>query len=191
MLEGAGIDHLACAHSLGTLCVFSELTASLRQVIFSAFDPINGRGKELRRIGAPQPLSTEWYPLSPEWYPYGWDLSQDGSRLAFTLGGKEEDQIQILPLDGGEDRVIKVSGWSGLGSPSWAADGRGLYVSPTTGSATGTVLYVDLGGHADVIWRSREPGFGFMPRVSPSPDGRHLAVPALLHYTNVWLLENF
>jgi Tol biopolymer transport system component/DNA-binding winged helix-turn-helix (wHTH) protein len=178
VLEGRGIDGLACARSPATDCVFSGRTPDNRQLIFSAFDPIKGRGKELTRINLRQPIRR-----------YSWDLSRDGSRLAFTQFDEGEGRIQILPLTGGETREVNVKGWNDLWILFWATDGKGLFLSrlPTSGSM---LLYVDLEGRADVVWQQSMPSHGETWGV-PSPDGRHLALVGKNFDSNVWLLENF
>ena len=179
VLEGQGITGLACAQSPATLCAFSEPSPDQKQVVISTFDPMNGRGKELTRIDLRQPHNG-----------YGWNLSRDGSRLAFTQSVDHDGRIRILSLGGGEAREIYVKGWNYLRSLSWAADGKGLFVArhPISGS---TLLYVDLEGRSDVLWQQGElPGSPWTWGV-PSPDGRHLAFVGYTADTNVWLLENF
>ena len=75
-------------------------------------------------------------------------------------------------------------------TPFWAADGRGLFVSAGTGLGA-TLLYVDLEGRGQVIWRQRFSIINYPARGIPSPDGRYLAVLAFSTDSNVWLLENF
>jgi Tol biopolymer transport system component len=55
VLEGRGINALACAQSPATDCVFSEETPDATQLIFSGFDPAHGRGRELTRINLRRP----------------------------------------------------------------------------------------------------------------------------------------
>jgi len=178
VLEGRGIDGLACAQSPAALCAFSERSPDQKQVVISAFDPVNGRGKELTRINLRPPISY-----------YGWDLSPDGSRLAFIQEDEHEDRIRIIPLGGGQAHEVNVKGWNHIYGPTWAADGKGLMVGayPTTGT---TLLYVDLEGRAVVLWQQRLP-YGWPMWAVPSPDTRHLALTRYSNEGNVWLLENF
>jgi hypothetical protein len=121
---------------------------------------------------------------------YSWDLSRDGSRLAFTQSVDREGRIRILSLAGREARETYVKDWNYLRSLSWATDGKGLFVGrrPISGS---TLLYVDLEGRSDVLWQQGElPGSPWTWGV-PSPDGRHLALVGYTADTNVWMLENF
>ena len=179
VLEGRGISGLACARSPSALCVFSERTSDDRQLIFSAFDPVRGRGQELTRINLNQPLVN-----------CSWDLSCDGSHLAFTQFDEREGCIEILPLAAKEPREVCAKGWNGLGAVDWAADGKALFVSSILSSGGSALLYVDLEGRANVVWQQkltiRALTWGTL-----SPNGRYLALVGYTVDINVWMLENF
>ena len=172
-----------CARSPASLCAFAERSSDRKQLIFTAFDPLKGRGRELRRFdtdaGDPN---------------YIWDLSPDGTCLAILRGS--EGRIHILPLDGRASQEITVKGWSSLQSVDWAADGKGLFASSPTrdGSA---LLRVDLRGRAHVLWDQKGsalpsvPGGLSVPWAVPSPDGRHLAIYSSSLNANMWMMENF
>lgn len=176
-----------CARAPSTLCVITEQTADRKQLIFTAFDPIRGRGHELGRYEITWPGA------------YDWDLSPDGSRLAISK--YSERRIHVLPLNGQPATEIVVKGWNSVQSLNWAADGKGLVVSSATegGSA---LLHVDLNGNANVLWQQKGSiapwGFPFelfigpsAPWAVPSPDGRHLAIYEWKLTSNIWMMENF
>jgi Tol biopolymer transport system component len=182
VLEGRGINHpLACARFPAMLCVFSEPSPDGKQLILSAFDPVKGRGRELAKFNLNQPVTH-----------YGWDVSPDGSRLAFAQDDEHEGRIQILilPLAGGEGREVNVKGHLGFCTLSWAKDGKGLYVSRLPITSGSLLLYVDLEGRAEVLWQQRLPSRWDTWGV-PSPDGRHLALVGYTLESNVGLLEGF
>ena len=179
VLEGRGIDGLACARSPATLCAFNERASDDRQLIFSAFDPMHGRGQELTRISLRQPNRG-----------YAWDLSREGSRLAFTQFDDREARIEILPLAGGVAREFNVKGWKGLGGLSWASDGKGLFGCAQQAVRGSTLLYVDLEGRANVLWQQKLTGIA-LTWGTHSPDGRYLALSGYTRDNNVWLLEKF
>jgi Tol biopolymer transport system component/tRNA A-37 threonylcarbamoyl transferase component Bud32 len=182
VLEGRGIDYLACARSPATLCAFSEETRDQKQLIFTAFEPSQGTRRELTRVSLKQPVAA-----------YCWDLSPDGSLLAFTRYDVREGRLQILPLAGGQAREVNVGGWSHLSRLYWAADGKALFVSAAGGTPPGDVLLrVNLEGRAQVVWQSKGyVGFNYEPtRGVPSPNGRYLAVLGYTNDSNVWMLEN-
>jgi len=153
----------------------SEWPEDQKQLIFTAFDPIKGRGGIVSRIATKPGLD------------YNWDLSPDGSQIAMLFpAGK--NRIRLLPLSGGEPRDLVVKGWYGFKpGPDWAADGKGFYVSSSSPRGV-TLLYIDLAGHASAVWEQKG---GFETWGIPSPDGRHLAILGDTVDSNVWMLENF
>ena len=182
VLEGRDITGLACAKPPAANCVFSEVlnesTADKRQLIFSAFDPLAGRGKELTRI--------KLWQLN---YDYSWDLSPDGLHIAFTQAEIGRGRVQILPLAGGDGREIEIKGGSRFRSVRWAPNGKGLFVGAFQWQRQ-KVLFVDLQGRANVIWQQGYPGSANIVGI-PSPDGRHLALLSFTTDNNVWMLENY
>src|SRR5262249_44898993 len=98
--EIQSVGDIRCART-ANLCVVTE--AGLKQWVLYALDPAKGKGRELLRTG-------------PVWTPGGaqyWDVSPDGSSLAFLKGGvqKEPLQIQVRPLAGGASREVDIGGW--------------------------------------------------------------------------------
>ena len=179
VFEGKGINGLKCSWSPATLCVLGEESPDRKQYIFTAFDPMKGRGRELSRVTLKQPVERCF-----------WDLSRDGSRLAFAqdLRGSER-RIQILPLSRGEVREVIIQREIQMSSLDWAIDGKGFLVGTTTPG--GMLLLVDLEGHTEVLWKTGALwGLGG-PRGLPSPDGRHLAMLGWNIDCNVWMLQNF
>src|SRR5262249_46218846 len=115
-----------------------------------------------------------------------WDLSPDGSQLAFgEFKSEENDFITLLTLRDGKMRRLQLVGQSALSSVSWAAGGRGLFA--TTKRREGSdLLHIGLDGKITML--REETGRVFVsPR--PSPNGRHLAYAVRTTDSNVWLLE--
>ncbi len=167
-----------CARPPSSLCILAEPALDRKQMIVTAFDPVQGRrGPELAR-----------YDLDPNskhnhWPPCG--ISPDGTRLAASPG--PEGPIQILSLRGQRTQVIQVPDLRGIRLLGWAGDANGLFV--IHGVKDGTVLqHVDLKGHAQVLWKC---GGGQQCDFSPSPDGRHLAIVDRQLSANMWIIENF
>jgi Tol biopolymer transport system component len=144
-----------------------------KQLVFTALDPVKGRGREL--VALKTDATAE----------YQWDLSPDGARIAVLKN--QERRIQIVSLGGGAPQEIMVKGWNRLTSAVWTSDGKGLFVSSR--KARGSVLLgVDLQGNARVLW---ELTSGVVAYGLPSPDGRHLAILVGTGYSNIWMMENF
>jgi len=161
-----------CPSSATASCILAE--ADQEEISFTFFDPMHGRGSEAVRVRG-QPAR------------FFWDLSPDGSQLAYgEFKSEENDSITILKLKDSKPQPLPLSGQSNLSSLSWAAGGRGLFV--TTKRREGSdLLHVRLAdGHITVL--REEKGRVFLsPR--PSPDGRFLAYAIRTTDSNVWLLE--
>ena len=177
-------DSPRCSRAPARLCAIAEPTEDHKQIVYSAFDSLRGRGHELVRID-----------VDPN-ADYGWDISPDGARIAMNkriprTDGKiysSEGVIHIFSLNGEPPREIRVKGASDFREfMDWAADGKGLILSHITG-ADSELLYVDFNGNSNVLWR--EEGAIFIRGV-PSPDGRRLAILRESPYNNVWMMENF
>jgi len=92
------------------LCIYSTDTEDGRGVVFTAFDPIAGKGKELLRI-----------PADPG--GYNWMLSPDGSEVAFLNGPASPLRVQLISVRGRESRTIEVKGkYLGSSIIGWALD---------------------------------------------------------------------
>ena len=181
------IHSLRCARSPARLCAIAERAPDHRQLIFTAFDPVKGRGPELTRFSTSPTPDSE----------YAWDLPPDGTGIAVLK--RSEATIHILSLSRQPSREVVVKGWTGLQTLDWAADGTGLFVSIARegGSA---LLHLDLKGSGQLLWASKgtvEPGISAflggptVPWAVPSPDGRHLAICEWNLSANIWMMENF
>ena len=188
VMRARSVGGPACARHPANTCVIAEPSLDHRQLIFTAFDPLKGRGRELTRFDTD--------PVAPS---YVWDLSPDGKQIAILR--YSEGRIHILHLGGQQAQDVVAKGWNGYLSANWAADGKGLFVSSLTpdGSA---LLHLDLKGNASVLWKQQgsaanEPasaGWIGGPNASwavPSPDGRHLAINDRKLSANMWMMENF
>lgn len=172
-LEGQG-----CARSPAKLCVFAERMPDRKQLVFSRFDPLNGRGTELKRMDVDSIKD------------YEWDLSPDGSRIA--IHKSTEAPIQIISIAGQSPKQLNATGWNSIENLHWAAGGKGLYSASRTVDSS-VLLYLDLQGNTRVVWEQK----GTMGNESagtsgiPSPDGRHIAMMGYAVNANMWMLENF
>lgn len=162
-----------CAKSPATLCVFCEQTQDRKQLIFTALDPLKGRGRELARFDA-DPTAD-----------YDWSLSPDASLI--DIRKNLEPRLDMLSLSGKRRPELTVKGWSTLINLDWAADGKGLFTSGPTQRGS-ILLYVDLKGNAHPLWEQKG---SFATWAIASPDGRHLALSGWTTNANIWMMENF
>jgi len=162
-----------CARSSSSLCAIGERTPDRKQIVFSALDPVKGRGRELARFDTDVTKD------------YHWDLSPDGTRIALLR--HRDAQVDILSMNGAPPRQIQSKDVTTLSSVNWTADGKGLFVSSHTARGA-DMLHMDLQGNTRLLWE--HPG-GVDIYGVPSPDGRHLAMRAWNADGNMWMMENF
>jgi hypothetical protein len=72
---------------------------------------------------------------------------------------------------------------------NWSSDGKGWYIS-SRGATGGTLLHVDLAGHANVVHQEPSTQWWGIWGLT-SPDGQYLAFPDYSSVNNVWMLEGF
>ena len=165
----------------------AERAPDRKQLIFTAFDLVKGRTRELTRFATSPTPDAE----------YAWDLSPDGTRIAILR--RSETTIRILSLSGQPSEEVIGKRMGSLETVDWAANGRGLFVSSIRegGSA---LSHLDLKGNGHLLWETKgtvEPsittfvGGPSAPWVVPSPAGRHLAICVWTLNANIWMLENF
>jgi Tol biopolymer transport system component len=176
----SGLDNPErCARSPSSLCSIAEESSDHRKIIFTAFDPLKGRGKELTQFDT-DPVAQ-----------YSWALSPDGTRIAVL--NPPEERIHILHLDGSAPEEIAVKNLNLGDALDWAADGKGLFIDNTTPQGM-ALTYLDLHGNTRQIWEQRGilVGRGLQSTWGiASPDGRHLAINGWNISNNVWMLDNF
>lgn len=166
---------ITCARTPSGLCVIGEPTEDGKQLIVTAIDLLKGRGPELFRFAL---IAND-----DSWFL---DISPDGTRVAITrtLTGP----IYVLSLHGHIMQQVQVKGWTNLQSVTWAADGKGFFV--TAGIRNGRdILHVDLHGNAHVLWENT--GGSGETLAKPSPDGRQVAFEGWTTDGNIWMMENF
>jgi Tol biopolymer transport system component/DNA-binding winged helix-turn-helix (wHTH) protein len=169
--------YAVCAKPPAKLCTLIEDDDDHKQVVFTAFDPLGGRGRELARIDS-----------DPQKY-FNWDLSPDGTRIAYV--NSHEGPVHIVSLRGEPSQEIRVKGWSNLQDIEWA-DAKALLISNRvrTGDVHDVLLHVDMQGNARVLWQ-QQGGFNGGGLGKLSPDGRHLAFNGMSRNSNIWMMENF
>ena len=163
----------ACAKAPAKLCVLAEQSEDGSRLVFSAFDPVKGRGKEVTQFA-----------VDPSGQ-YAWDLSPDGTTIAILKN--LERKVSLLGLRGGSAKAIRVPGSETLDSVVWTQNSKGLLVSGRVPGSS-VLLLVDLLGTSHQVWK-QDGGLGTYG--VPSPDGRHIALLGWTLNSNIWKMENF
>jgi Tol biopolymer transport system component len=141
--------------------------------VFSDFDPLAGRGRELYRAEAGKLIDV-------------WSLSPDGSRIA----GKSffDKEVKIVSLVDGRTTNLKLPAFAQR--IAWSATGDALFLSERSGDET-AIVRVDLKGSIRVLKRWNLQDCSWVGIGSPSPDGRRLAFMEISQERNAWMLEGF
>lgn len=172
--QGKGLrsfPEFRCPSNSTASCVVAE--AEQDSIVFTYFNPDRGRGAEAVRLRT-----------SPS--TFFWDLSPDGSRLAYgEFRSSPMDHVSVLSLKDQASRDIPLNTWTNLSSLSWSADGRDLFIA-TFKREGSDLLHVSSEGKVDVLSQLTGRWFG-TPR--PSPDDRFLAFGLRTVDSNVWLIE--
>jgi DNA-binding winged helix-turn-helix (wHTH) protein/Tol biopolymer transport system component len=179
LFEEPGINNFQCARAPSQACLFSKFVKGA--MVFFKFDPSSGATKEWIRVSD----------ASPEWEGYNWTLSPDGKMVALSKGKMHVStgaDIRLVPLEGGDEKVLHVTGWAGLSTIDWAADGKSLWASARLRGETRTLVNIDLQGHSKPVLEEKTPHVGW---AIPSRDGKRLAILEAAGDSNVWLLEGF
>ena len=166
----AGRFSYRCA-SRADACVLSEVSNNQR--IFSALNPLTGRGRTLAQT-------------DPSGNDDAWSLSSDGRKI--SLPGANPRQIQILDTQSGEKGEIELKGWSNVQRTTWSPDNQRLYVSGVFGSESRVAL-VTLDGRETTLLDIGSAQWA--TGLYPSPNGRYLGYGLRLYEGNVVLLENY
>jgi Tol biopolymer transport system component len=167
-----GYPSFRCVPRGGSSCVLAEMRE--RNIVFTAFDPLQGRKKELVRISKNSDIRS-------------WDLSPDGSQVALPVFDFKAGDVRILSLEGGTHRTLSAMPWTQLISIAWAADGRSLFLASSSSRGT-SLVRMDSVGKTKLLLAP--PGWD-IKALSPSPDGHYLALGPIVSNFNAWTIASF
>jgi len=166
---------LRCATTVNK-CVMTEHEKQF--AMFYEYDPVNGKGRELARVN--------WTPTLTAFY---WDLSFDGSRIAYLDSTKGSNDIALLDIGGPQvvHKELHISGYDPFATLYWDAYAKGFYISSYNSNGDLLkLLHVDLDGKIDVVRQQvgTQLSWGI-----PSPDGQYLMFQKFASKSNIWLLQ--
>jgi len=173
IVSASWITNHQCSREPASLCIYSVMAEG--QLTFFSFDPYKGKGSQVFQVKDDIPQL------------YNWSLSPDGTTLAIAKGkwADEEPRIHLVPLNGGSDRWLTISGWPGIGSLDWAANSKAFWATSMREEGN-ALLHIDLEGRARAVWRPKKMTVGW---AIPSRDGRSIALLVSSGSANVWMAE--
>jgi len=157
-------------------CVLSEREGDF--IVFYQFDPEKGRGAEWFRA--------KWSPTVTGFF---WDLSHDGTRIAYidTASGSNDIGIETQSDDKTTKAQLHLDGYDPFATLYWDGTGKGFYVSSY--NSNGDVLkllHVGMDGKVAVLRQQISTQLSW---AIPSPNGKHLAFQKFARKSNIWLLK--
>jgi Tol biopolymer transport system component len=167
-----GYPSFRCPVHASATCVLAE--ADDKQIIFTAFDPAQGRKGELAKVPGSNPDLTRW------------DLSPDGSRVAISVFDYKAADVQVISLAGGAPQKLSAMPWTELVAVAWAADGKSLFLASYSSRGT-SILRSDLSGVTKTLLKSSWDTFS----LDPSPDGHYLGLGPVIYNANAWTIPSF
>jgi Tol biopolymer transport system component len=119
----------------------------------------------------------------------GLALSPDGRQVAFGKPEGKSRSIFVLPINGGEPRLVVRIEDESVASLTWMPDGRALLFTRKTGPEKKTELWrVSIqGGEPDRLGLVMDG----MLNMSVHPDGKRIAIGIVEQQPEIWVLENF
>ena len=162
---------IRCGLRAGGPCVLSELDHG--QMVFTAFDPVRGRGLELARTPAEGVLA--------------WDLSPDGTALVVADQQDSLRDLRVISTRGGATRNVRMDHRLEIVSVAWAADGASWLIVGTDAKTSWRLARLDPDGKTTALI----PPQLWMYSSAASPDGRHVVYTSNTGDANIWLLEDF
>lgn len=167
----AGYPSFRCPSKTGSSCVLAE--ADDEQIVFTSFDPTQGRKAEIAKVPINSDLAH-------------WDLSSDGSRIAVSLFDYKAGDIQIFPVSGGAPQKISAMPWAELVAIAWSADGKSLFLASYSSRGT-SIVHLDFNGASKLLFKPSWDIFA----LNPSPDGKYLAFGPVVYNSNAWTIPAF
>lgn len=152
-------------------CVLSESGSG--ELVFYSFALVpSAHRSELFRVHADDPNSVAW------------DLSPDGSKIAYAQYDWKSASIHVRELSTAAVRDILLKGLTELSTLTWSTDGKSWFA--TTPAITGSSLFhVTVDGQYHVLYKGAKEVEG----ARTSPDGRYIAFGDVVSASNVWLVE--
>jgi Tol biopolymer transport system component/tRNA A-37 threonylcarbamoyl transferase component Bud32 len=170
VLDVRGTATFRSPQAAGASPVLCELQGG--SVVFTSFDPVRGRGRELSRVQAH---------VQPRW-----SLSPDGSAIALQVESQDSlPRIRLLSTKGAPEREIQLDRPVAIADIAYGADGHSWLI--VEAGEQWRLLHMDAHGRTTTL----TPPQLWMYSAVASPDGKRVAYTSNTGEGNIWLLEDF
>jgi Tol biopolymer transport system component len=160
-----------CSGLPGSPCFLCEIDRG--DAVFTEFDPVRGRGRRVARVNVGGFLA--------------WDLTRDGTAIAFIASNDSIATIHIISTRGGAPRSVTLDRPIAIEKITWAADGQSWFVVSRTSEGDWRLTRARMDGTTT----SLIPRQQWMYDAAASPDGKHVAYTGNTVDANIWLLEDY
>lgn len=169
---GGAVQDFRCP-SRTVWCVLREAQGT--EFTYSLLDPVRGKGVTLLRVPKPEDFSAAW------------DVSPDGSHLAYVASRAPGARLRIVPLGSGsiDSRMheVTVQTTTNISALSWDMDGTGWFVAVETAVGS-NLLHCAPDGRTALLFSSPSLTYGV-----PSPDGKRIAFVSQYIDSNLWQVD--
>ncbi len=168
-VSAEGHPAFRCPTLPSAACILSEERDG--QIVFTAFDPIQGRKAE--KLSVPASGLTFW------------DLSSDGRWIAFGRNDETNGRIRLASLAGEPSKEIWADHLTHLLSAAWSREGDALFVTAFA-SKGAPLVRVSMDGKTQILYR----GLKYVENPVVSPDGRRIAFGEMTEDGNAWIMDS-
>jgi hypothetical protein len=168
-----GYPSFRCPPQASATCVLAESNNDDKEIVFTAFDILQGRKSELAKVPANTTRTS-------------WGLSPDGSRVALAAFDYKAADVQIVPIGGGAAQKFSAMPWTELVAVAWAADGKSLFLASFS-SRGSSIVHAGFTGEPKLLFKSSWDIFS----LDASPDGHYLAFGPVIYTANAWTIASF
>ncbi len=162
-------------------------------VYFISDEPLDGQAQEFKSLRYHDIHTNQLRRVGPviDWDVQGFDISQDGSRLAYTSNEDGITHLRVLALPSMQEVALPELPIGVISGASFSPDGKRLAVTLNSATSPSDIYVIDLAAQQSTRWtRSEVGGLDASTFVAPSLiryptfdqlDGKPRTIPAFYY----------
>lgn len=162
-------------------------------VYFISDEPLDGQAQEFKSLRYHDIHTNQLRRVGPviDWDVQGFDISQDGSRLAYTSNEDGITHLRVLALPSMQEVALPELPIGVISGASFSPDGKRLAVTLNSATSPSDIYVIDLAAQQSTRWtRSEVGGLDASTFVAPSliryptfdeVDGKPRTIPAFYY----------